>query len=380
MIFKGVLSYFLAMLRNPRMTLRVSAQIKAAMQGELAGSETALKNAADWLLSAQFNCPDGAGYSRRYRVTFGWDRGYVETTGYIIPTMLAVSGRLGDNRYRASALAAGEWLMQRQNQDGSFSEIDYQTPQAFDTGQVLIGLNALCREFPGREDYRQSAERAAAWLAARMNADGTWTRESFRGRAHTYYSRSGAALLETGIMFGRKEWVEASQRHLAWVIARQRETGWFLDCEFEKGKPALLHTIVYVMEGLLMAHEQTGRADYLTAVRRNARGLLATLKQAPRGLPVAYYETDWRPVSTELCVTGLAQWAGVCRRLDRLGNSEEFEGSRQRCLKLLTALQIRVPGALHGALPNVIPWWGSYGKMGAYNWNVKFLIDALLEK
>lgn len=379
MMLKGLLSLLLAFLRRPMLTWQVSAQIRAAMRGEPTGSSAALQAAADWLLVAQQSCPDGAGYSRRFRVAFGWDRGYVETTGYIIPTMLAVAVRLGDIRYRTSALAAGEWLLRRQNQDGSFSEIDHNTPQAFDTGQVLIGLNALCRELPDRKDYRHSAGRAAAWLAERMDADGAWAKDSFRGFPHTYYSRSGAALMESGLLFDRKDWINAAQRHLAWVLAQQRESGWFQNCEFEKGRPALLHTIVYVIEGLLMAHGLSAYDPYYKAALRSARGLLTATKLAPHGVPAAYYGPDWRQTSNELCVTGLAQWAGVCRRLDRLGNSEEFEGSRQRCLKLLNALQIRVPGALHGALPNVIPWWGSYGKMGAYNWNVKFHIDALLE-
>jgi hypothetical protein len=379
---KGLASYGFSLVRRPLLTLRVMRQISQAVKNRTGAGAPHLKNAADWLLLAQRECPDGAGYSRRFRMHAGWDRGYVETTGYIIPTMLAVAKRLKDDRYRGSALAAGEWLLTRQNPDGSFNEIDHQTPQAFDTGQVLMGLNALGRELPGRTDYRSAAGKAAAWLSARMNADGTWTNEAFRGCAHTYYSRSGAALLETGIMQDRTDFVTAAHRHLRWVLSRQRQSGWFDDCEFEPGRPALLHTIVYVMEGLLQAHALSGVEDYYQAALRSARGLQAAVAaQGSRfGVPAAYYTADWVPASDELCITGLAQWAGVCQRFIGLSDRLSFESQASRCLELLGALQIRAPGSLHGALPNVIPWYGSYGKMGAYNWNNKFYLDALLQR
>ncbi len=376
---KGLASLGLSLLRRPLLTTRVSRQIADAMHGRGRALPQPVRHAADWLLLAQQHCPDGPGYSRRFRVPMGWDRGYVETTGYIIPTMLAVAAHLADDRYHASALAAGEWLLPLQHPDGSFSEIDHGTPQAFDTGQVLLGLNALSRVVPQRSDYQKAAERAAAWLATRMNPDGTWTREAYQGWAHTYYSRSAAALLETGMEQKRDDFVAAAHRHLAWVLSRQQTSGWFADCEFEAGKPALLHTIVYVMEGLLMAHAQSGNTMYYEAAQRCARGLLAAAQRAPGELPVAYYDRDWKPVSTELCVTGLAQWAGVCRRLGGLGSSGEFAESAARALAFLDTLQIQAPGPLFGALPNVIPWWGSYGKMGAFNWNVKFYIDAHLQ-
>jgi hypothetical protein len=379
MTLKGTASCFLSFLLRPRLTLRVLTQINAVQTGDLSSLPEPLREAADWLLSAQRHCPDGAGYSRRYRVAFGWDRGYVETTGYIIPTLLMVAAKLDDERYRVSALAAGEWLLQRQNQDGSFSEIDHQTPQAFDTGQVLLGLNALCREMPVRADYRHAADRAAAWLAKQLTPEGTWTTVAFQGRAHTYYSRSGAALMEAGLLLGCDDYVAAAHRHLDWVISRQRPSGWFMDCEFEIGRPALLHTIIYVMEGLLMAHTLSGKAAYHEAARRSARGLLAALRRDARSVPAAYYAEDWQLASQELCVTGLAQWAGVCRKLDRLEADMELAESATRTLAALNGLQIQAPGPLHGALPNVIPWWGSYGKMGAYNWNMKFFIDAHLE-
>jgi hypothetical protein len=376
---KGIGSCFLSFLRQPRLTRQVLVQINSVQAGDLSSLPEPMREAADWLLEAQRRCPDGAGYSRRFRAAFGWDCGYVETTGYIIPTLLAVAARLQDKRYRASALAAGEWLLSRQNPDGSFSEIDHQTPQAFDTGQVLLGLNALSREMPARDDYRQAADRAAAWLVKQLTPEGTWATVAFQGRAHTYYSRSGAALLETGLMLGRSDYVQAAHRHLEWVISKQRPSGWFMDCEFEIGRPALLHTIVYVMEGLLMAHALNGTPVYHDAALRSAQGLQAALRRDGRAVPVAYYAEDWRLASEELCITGLAQWAGVCRRLDRLAAGAEFSESAMQALALLNGLQIRAPGPLRGALPNVIPWWGSYGKMGAYNWNTKFFIDAHLD-
>lgn len=363
-------------MRRPILWWRVASQLAAVRRGHSLPSWPHLQQAADWLLLAQRNCPDGAGYSRRFRLLAGWDLGYVETTGYIIPTLFKLAHALANPVYRESALRAGEWLLARQNPDGSFSEIDAGTKQAFDTGQVLLGLNALQRELPEAPAFREAAQRAAQWLLDQLNPDGTWTAVAFRGRAHTYYSRSGAALLEAGLQLGRDDFVAGARRHLGWVLSRQRTSGWFEDCEFEIGQPALLHTIVYVIEGLLAAHELTGAPEYLEAAERSARGLA---RAAGGALPVGYYARDWCAVSGEYCVTGLAQWAGVCRRLLRATGDTGYGEEADRALRFLGNIQIRAPGPLRGALPNVVPWHGSYGKFGAFNWNVKFYLDALLE-
>jgi hypothetical protein len=68
--------------------------------------------------------PDGDGYSRRYSLIKGWDRCYVETTGYIVPTLLDVGRVFGEKRYEESAFRAAEWLLKVQTAEGAFTDID----------------------------------------------------------------------------------------------------------------------------------------------------------------------------------------------------------------------------------------------------------------
>src|SRR5262245_38916208 len=56
-----------------------------------------LRAAADWLTRAQDATDDG-GVSGRFLLKSGWTSSYPETTGYIIPTFLALATVLGDKR------------------------------------------------------------------------------------------------------------------------------------------------------------------------------------------------------------------------------------------------------------------------------------------
>src|SRR2546421_12534571 len=57
-----------------------------------------LRLAAEWLEAAQEAGGDG-GVSGRYRLDRGWTSSYPETTGYIIPTFLALAVELKSPRF-----------------------------------------------------------------------------------------------------------------------------------------------------------------------------------------------------------------------------------------------------------------------------------------
>src|SRR5690349_7077124 len=75
-----------------------------------------LRLCADWLLMAQDRLDEG-GYAASYSLITGLRRAYIETTGYIIPTMFDLAAGLDDRRCRDSALKAGEWLLTVQQPD-----------------------------------------------------------------------------------------------------------------------------------------------------------------------------------------------------------------------------------------------------------------------
>src|SRR5207245_7757208 len=78
-----------------------------------------LRAAADWLCRAQDAMPDG-GVCGRYSLKTGWSSSYPETTGYVIPTFLALAQEFRDNRFEDRAARAVGFLLSVQLRDGAF--------------------------------------------------------------------------------------------------------------------------------------------------------------------------------------------------------------------------------------------------------------------
>lgn len=328
--------------------------------------------AADWLLYMQ---NDDGGYSRKFSLINGRDRSYIETTGYIVPTLLAAAERLDASKYRRSALRAGEWLLRVQNGDGSFSEIDGGSPFAFDTGQCLIGLNALFRE-TGEARYLQAAEAAARWLVRNQEEDGSWQRVAYNFEKHSYYTRVAAAMAEYGALSGDEEVLAAARKHIRWALSRQRENAFFDDATFLRGHPPYLHTLVYVLEGLLDYADTVGDESARNAAVENGRRLMR--RNLERELLLcSQYDENFECVNAERCITGLAQWAGVALRLHETTGEAGFRQCAVTTLFYLKAKQVK-RSLMQGGFTASVPFWGRYGSFEFVNWNNKFFIDALL--
>lgn len=332
-----------------------------------------LRLCGDWLLLAHQQSLDG-GYAASFSLLKGWSQGYVETTGYIIPTMFDITDALHEPRYRTDALAAAEWLLTRQLDCGGFPDLDGSKPTVFDTGQVLIGLERLTRETKDPR-FSEAGRRAGEWLLSVQHHDGGWLAPT--GTCKTYETRTAAALIAMGQTLGRQEFVQAGERALDWAASQQGENGFFAHCELRDGEDSLLHTMVYVLEGFLMAWKTLGDRKYLDVALQGAAPLLHV--QLTRDLiPVSYYRADWSAASTEKCLTGLAQWALLCFELHGATSDPDYLRCGQLALYYVSSKQILSTGNLHGALPASVPVWGQYQPYSYVNWGVKFFADAIL--
>ena len=335
-----------------------------------------LRLAADWLLNAQ-RAAGGGGYARLYcLVRRRWDQAYIETTGYIIPTMLQAADHVSDERYRDSACRAARWLLSVQNPDGSFNDIDKGVSMVFDTGQCLLGLNTLART-TGDEAYYAAACKAGDWLVAQQEPDGSWVRHSYLGRKHTYYTRVAAALIELADLTRKPRYAEAGQRFLDWALTQQTPNGYFNHANFANGEPPYLHTMAYVLEGLLHAWTFTRSAPMLQAALRYAE----RLKQINIGrdtILYSQYDSEFRAVEKTFCTTGLAQWAGVCLTLYDITDDAVYLESASKTLHFLKRNQIRHGANLTGGFTASIPFYGAYVPGMLTNWTNKFFIDALM--
>lgn len=331
--------------------------------------------AADWLMAIQRHGEEG-GYPSMYSLITGLGGGYVETTGYIIPTMLDIAEVLGRPECRQSAFQAADWLLAQQLPAGGFPDFDGQ-PQVFDTGQVMFGLHRMYRE-TGEQRFLDAALRAGRWLASVQDSDGAWTGSGYyQDQPRTYHTRVAAALVELARISGETEMLEAGRRNLDWTVSKQQPNGFFGHANLEPDAPPLLHTMVYVLEGLLHAHLNAPNPQWFDALLRAARGLLRV--NLDRDLLLrSHYQEDYSVACGDRCLTGLAQWAKVCLDLYGLTGDEEFVEAAQLSLYYLKSKQLSGPELLHGSLPGSIPIWGSYQPLCFINWGVKFFADALL--
>ncbi len=353
----------------------------ASMRGtEVFENAQHLRLAADWLLRSQEMAPDGAGYSRGFYLSKGWDKGYIETTGYIIPTMLQLAERFSDETYRKSALDAGKWLLSKQNLDGSFCDIDRGIPLAFDTGQVLYGLLALAKTLPNQEGlaFQESSKSAALWLCEAQDPDGSWTRFGYNGIAHSYYSRVASALYQAGKFFNDPAMIAAAEKNIAWVISQQKPNGFFNHLRFEPKEVPFLHTMSYVLEGLLEVHAISQNPALLQSVLRFAEPLKKLNLENHLLLPSQISE-DFHLVNPERCMTGLAQWATLCLELYSITQDQGYLMCGIKTFHYLKAKQLKTNKNLKGSLLGSLPIWGEYCPFAFNNWPVKFYADGLLK-
>lgn len=342
--------------------------------------------AVDWLLKAHRVCA-GKGFSKVYSLRTGWFGPYVETTGYIIPSLYEFS-RVDDHRKAEVAAAIRkslDFLIANQYPDGSFGDslsadpLVYRTksPMVFDTGQVMFGLLAGHRA--GDDDRcLGSARRAGDWLLGVQDADGSWKKFTYSGKARTYYSRVAHALAELWKATGDERYRDAAVRQLRWVVARQTPKGSFNDISFEADHLAVLHVIAYTLDGLWKAGEVLGEGEFQDAARRGAVALAAV--QESGGVLAGHFDVDWRATDPARCLTGLAQMAEVWLLVFGADRDPALLKAAQDAIAFLKQVQVmdRSRENLYGALAGSHPWSGRYFPWAFPNWPQKFYIDALL--
>ena len=331
-----------------------------------------LSMAADWLLFMQNQ--DG-GYSRKFSFISGKDISYIETTGYSIPTLVKAGLYLQKEKYINSALKAGQWLLNIQNPDGSFSEIDTNTPYAFDTGQCLIGLNYLY-EYTQNKTYLEAARKASYWLYNNQEADGSWERVAYNAQKHSYYTRVAAAMYKYADIVNDPTIRVAALKNIDWVMSSQMENGFFRYSSFVKNIPAYLHTLIYILEGLLDVYELNQDKKILEAILKNAEEF-KNINLHRDVVLCSQYDENFHCTNKERCVTGLAQWAGVALRLYAITKDDDYKKCATNTIFYLKAKQLK-SSSMKGGFSASIPFWGRYGSFNFVNWSNKFFIDSML--
>src|SRR5919109_1912878 len=114
-------------------------------RGSIHSDSVHLEAAVAWLMKS-IDKAHGNGSSKAYRILNGWMPPYPETSGYIIETLLRLHDFYGEARFLQAATKIGDWELSIQLENGGFvgRELGVMSrPVVFNTGMVLLGLNAL---------------------------------------------------------------------------------------------------------------------------------------------------------------------------------------------------------------------------------------------
>ena len=349
-----------------------------------------LGEAIGWLKRAQDANPANRGVARGYSVAWnpwfdaaGWQPSYPETTGYIIPTMYDAAAYFNDDDLRTRALAMADWEIAVQMKSGAVmgGTVDRPpTPAVFNTGQVILGWLRAHKE-TGTQKYLDAAIAAGNWLVDIQEADGSWRvgNSIYANPAATVYNaRVGWALILLGQATGNAAYLDAGKTNIAYTIGQQRANGWFDRNSLEDSAAPLLHTICYAIEGLLGAAQALGDDTYLQRARLAADALLGCVRAD--GSLSGRFDAEWKPRADWSCLTGDAQLAAIWLTLANMTGETRYRDAARRVLHFLKTTQncVAEDGGLRGGIKGSFPFDGYYGKFELLNWPTKFFIDALL--
>ena len=342
--------------------------------------EPNLRAAADWLIRSELR---SGGSSAHYFPLFGWSRAYPETTGYIIPTLLAICNRLKDPKYNSLAIKLGYWLLSIQNADGSWNGGLHPTkiprPSVFNTGQILKGLIALWRHTLDPL-WIEAARRGNNWLSQGMAPDGLWLGRDYRATSTpSYYTHVLWPMLEVAQEEGNVKIKTAVERGLSRVLERLQPNGIIYGWGFTEDNSAFTHTIAYTIRGLQECGRLLGRSDIQDAVIPALNTLVRRSELKCGQLP-GTFNSDWKSTKNYVCLTGNAQIAKCILIQEARVSDLRLVSAAARMIDVVCSNQnlVSLNGGIRGGVAGSSPLWGPYMRFRYPNWAAKYFCDAIL--
>lgn len=345
------------------------------------GIDACIVAAIDWLCRAQDRSASAdGGVARDYSLLTGWATSYPETTGYIVPTLLDVSGDRDDAHLRDRARRMLDWLVSIQFPEGGFQggKVDAvpRVQVTFNTGQILLGLARGAAQFG--DPYLEPMHRAASWLVETQDDDGCWRRfpTPFAQRGEKVYETHVAwGLLEAARVAGEHRYAEAALRNVRWALRRQRPNGWFADCCLSDPSRPLTHTIGYALRGVVEAWRFSEDESTLAAARRTADAIVAAT--GPDGRLAGQWHEDWTPAADWVCLTGSVQVAhSLLLLFQDTGHTAYLHTARLLNGWVRRTVLLDADADVRGGVRGSFPVDGSYGRYQYLNWAAKFFIDS----
>jgi hypothetical protein len=312
----------------------------------------------------------------------GWSPGYPEVTGYIIPTVWEYARHMQRSDLSIRAVRMADWLLRIQCSDGGWeggAEGDRLPPLVFNTGQAVRGLLRTYQETnDGR--YLDAARRAADWIVAVQDGDGSWTTANHLGLKRVYDTYVAAPLSWLSLIDGNERYADAARRNCEFVLTHQRDNGWFELCDNSPDfvDAPITHAICYTADGLIETGRLLSEEAYITAGLRAADAMAAHAE--PTGYLPGRFDENWRPTVRWVCLTGSAQLGIILMSLYSLSGNSRYMTIAERLVDFLEYVQ-RLNGVGRnrtGAIAGSYPIWGPYAPFRFPCWATKYYLDLLL--
>jgi hypothetical protein len=368
----------LVILKNARDRRREAPWHGCVSGGEVrhAELEAAIRRAIGWIEHSQDRL--GSGGVACYEFG-GWTSGYPEVTGYIIPTFWDAARVLERPALAERARRMADWELTVQYGEGGFPslyEADRRPPVVFNTGQVIRGLLRTYEETDD-ERYLDASRRAADWVVRNQDEDGSWSKVNYRGLKRVYDTYAAASLAQLWTVTGEERYARAAAANCEFALRHQLANGWFSLCDNDyrfAGAPST-HTICYTVDGLLEIGAILEVEEFRAAAKRTA-GYLKELVDPSGFLPGAFEET-WTPRGNYSCVTGSAQLGVILVRLyEETGEPSDLDVATKLLDFLVYVQRLDSVGRdRSGGLPGSYPIWGRYVPLKYPSWAAKFFID-----
>lgn len=342
----------------------------------------AIAHAVNWLCRAQEAMVDkGMG---SYHLVSGWSTSYPETSGYIIPTLLQYATRMNDKHIREVAINAADWLIEIQKPGGGWQGgrmKDNRPEIVFNTAQVIRGMIAVYK-LTKDEKYLNSAVKAGDWLCEMQDEEGSWTKQALMGKARTYDSYVDYPLLLLHSETAAEKYRQYAIKNLDWIVdEKQLKNAWFEDCDntTKRNDKPILHTIAYTIDGLLDCGIYLNERKYVDAAKKAADVLKAKFDED--GFLHGRFNSQWKG-SEHMILTGCAQMSIIWNKIAHFSGNQNYADSAEKMDTLLIHLQKRniknesknTQGAINGSYP----LWGRYEPFAYPNWATKYFADALM--
>lgn len=370
-----------------RLPARAAAELSRDLRGlppNDPGIDAAVEAGAAWLCRAQdMSTTRDGGVAKNFNLRTGWTSSYPETTGYIVPTMIAYARLSGDPAYRDRARRMLDWLVSIQFPNGAFQAgavgVKNLKPVTFNTGQILIGLACGVAEFG--EEYREPMRKAAAWLVETQAPDGSWPHNQ-----SPMVARPGEKAYDTHVAWGLFEAAKidpsapfgaAGLKNVHWALTLQAQSGWFDKCSIKDPATPATHTLGYALRGILEGYAYSKDPVLLEAARKSADGMLGALRRD--GFLPGRLDRHWHAAAKWACLTGTVQNATNWMLMWRHTRETKYlEAAFVANRYVRRTLELDGDPDVRGAVKGSFPIDGAYDPWMYPNWATKFMVDSCL--